>query len=69
MITNEPVESMAVVVSEVISQMTEKIASIGHPEHDATSIEIFDRDRLEPLVVVGAEDLDSPADVVPVNSQ
>ena len=69
MVSNDPFESIAPVGDEVLPQMIEQIDTIRHLEHGPASIELLDRNRLEPFVVVGAEDLRSPADVVAMNAQ
>ena len=69
MVTNESFESITVVISEVTLQVMEDVVTRGHLEHFPASIEILDRNGLEPFVVVGAEDLSAPTDVVAMNAQ
>ena len=69
MVANEPLEARTLVIGEVFSQVIEDVNSVGHLEHCPESIERLDRNRLEPLVVVRAEDLRSPADVVAMNEK
>lgn len=69
MLADQSLELVTLVVSEVISQMIEEYDPLGHSEHHATAGEILDRNRLEPLVVIGAEDLGSTSDVVSVDAK
>ena len=69
MVTNESFESITVVIGEVTLQVMENVVALWHLEHHPTSIEILDRNGREPFVVIGPEDLGSPADVVAMNAQ